>query len=76
MDFLPPETAGNHNFMMRLPFRAFFIFKKLCLILKTPLWRIFFRPAALIFLGIHKVLLRKIALHGEKTSRHMGISRY
>ena len=34
-----------------------------------PKQRIFFRHTALIFLAIHKVLLRQIALSGEKISR-------
>ena len=38
-----------------------------------PLRRIFFRHTALIFLEIHKVFLRQIALSGEKISRPFGI---
>mgnify|MGYP006918499147 CR=1 FL=1 len=35
---------------------------------KTPNWRIFFRRSALIFLAIHKVLLRQIALTSQTAS--------
>jgi len=43
--------------------------------LKPPLWQDFSRPASLIFLAIHKVLLQKFASPGEKIPRQIEDSR-
>jgi len=43
--------------------------------LRAPSLRVFFRPAASAFLGIHKVFLRKASLLGEKIPRQSGTLR-
>ena len=43
---------------------------------KTPKRRIFFHHSALIFLAIHKVWLRQIALIGEKISRRWAFRQF